>query len=134
RFPGLARVIPTNRDAARALAGFHGERGREDRKTVLVYDRRSDGYSESLAKAFSGIEEKGPSGPDGMPFESPAIDEAGSTGNQFTQTANNICDSEADTVYFAGRTLHLRLFALKLAQVDCEDRHYTIVAGSDAAS
>ncbi|QPP10811.1 amino acid ABC transporter substrate-binding protein [Streptomyces bathyalis] len=134
RFPGLARIIPTNHDAAQALANFNGERGREDRKTVLVYDKRSDGYNESLAKAFSGIDEKGPPGPAAMPFESPAIDEPGSTGNQFTQTANNICDSGADTVYFAGRTLHLRIFALKLAQVECKHRHYTIVSGSDAAS
>ncbi|MFC6066753.1 ABC transporter substrate-binding protein [Streptomyces ochraceiscleroticus] len=134
RFPGLARIIPTNHDAAQALANFNGERGRENRRTVLVYDQRQDGYSESLAKAFSGIKEKGPAGPAAMPFESPAIDEAGSTGNQFAQTANNICDSGADTVYFAGRTLHLRIFALKLAQVDCKNRHYTIVSGSDAAS
>ncbi|WP_225821600.1 ABC transporter substrate-binding protein [Streptomyces naphthomycinicus] len=134
RFPGLARIIPTNRDAAQALANFNGARGRENRRTVLVHDRRPDSYAESLAKAFGGIEEKGPAGPAAMPFESPAIDEAGSTGNQFTQIANNICDSEADTVYFAGRTLHLRIFALKLAQVGCEGRHYTIISGSDAAS
>jgi ABC-type branched-subunit amino acid transport system substrate-binding protein len=134
RFPGLARIIPTNHDAAQALANFNGERGRENLKTVLVHDRRPDNYNESLAKAFGGIEEKGPPGPAAMSFESPAIDEPGSTGNQFTQTANNICDSEADTVYFAGRTLHLRIFALKLAQVGCKDRHYTIVSGSDAAS
>ncbi|WP_406491070.1 ABC transporter substrate-binding protein [Streptomyces sp. NBC_01604] len=134
RFPGLARIIPTNHDAAQALANFNGERGRENLKTVLVYDKRPDSYNESLAKAFSGIEEKGPAGPAPMPFESPAIDEAGSTGNQFTQLANNICDSRADIVYFAGRTLHLRIFALKLAQVGCKDRHYTIVSGSDAAS
>lgn len=134
RFPGLARILPTNHDAAQALANFNGERGRENVKTVLVYDKRSDAYNESLAKAFSGIEEEGPPGPAAMSFESPAIDEPGSTGNQFTQIANNICDSEADTIYFAGRTLHLRIFALKLAQVGCKDRHYTIVSGSDAAS
>lgn len=134
RFPGLARIIPTNRDAARALANFNGERGRENLRTVLVSDKRPDAYTDSLAKAFSRIEEKGPPGPAEMLFESPAIDEPGSTGNQFTQMANNICDSEADIVYFAGRTLHLRIFALKLAQVGCKDRHYTIVSGSDAAS
>ncbi|GGY30200.1 ABC transporter substrate-binding protein [Streptomyces djakartensis] len=134
RFPGLARILPTNNDAARALADFNGERGRRNLKTVLVYDKRPDGYNESLARAFSRIEEKGPAGPAAMSFESPSIDEAGSTGNQFTQTANNICDSEADTVYFAGRTLHLRILALKLAQVGCKNRHYTIISGSDAAS
>ncbi|MEV8354241.1 amino acid ABC transporter substrate-binding protein [Streptomyces niveus] len=134
RFPGLARILPTNFDAARALANYNGERGRENLKTVLVYDKRPDRYNESLAKAFSGIDEQGPPGPAAMSFESPSIDEPGSTGNQFTQAANNICDSEADIVYFAGRTLHLRIFALKLAQVGCKDRHYTIVSGSDAAS
>ncbi|WP_309096823.1 ABC transporter substrate-binding protein [Streptomyces sp.] len=134
RFPGLARILPTNNDAARALADFNGAQGRRNLRTVLVYDKRPDSYNESLARAFSRIEEEGPAGPAAMSFESPAIDEAGSTGNQFTQTANNICDSEADTVYFAGRTLHLRIFALKLAQVGCEGRHYTIVSGSDAAS
>ncbi|MEU1788943.1 ABC transporter substrate-binding protein [Streptomyces sparsogenes] len=134
RFPGLARIIPSNHDAAQALADFRREQGRENLKTVLVYDRRPDSYNQSLARAFNGIEETGPPGPAAMSFESPAIDEPGSTGNQFTQTANNICDSEADTIYFAGRTLHLRIFALKLAQVGCKDRHYTIVSGSDAAS
>ncbi|GAA2361958.1 amino acid ABC transporter substrate-binding protein [Streptomyces cuspidosporus] len=134
RFPGLARIIPSNGDAAKALADFRREQGREDLKTVLVYDRRPDSYNQSLARAFNGIEETGPPGPAAMSFESPAIDEPGSTGNEFTLTANNICDSEADTVYFAGRTLHLRIFALKLAQVGCKDRHYTIVSGSDAAS
>ncbi|MGW7523349.1 amino acid ABC transporter substrate-binding protein [Streptomyces sp. NPDC054783] len=134
RFPGLARIIPANHDVAQALADFNGAQGRENSRTVLVYDKRPDGYDESLAKAFSGIRETGAPGPAAMPFTSPAIDEAGSTGNQFTQIANNICDSEADTVYFAGRTLHLRLFALKLAQVGCENRHYTIISGSDAAS
>ncbi len=134
KFPGLARIIPTNGDAAQALADFNGERGRENRKTVLVYDTRPDDYNESLAKAFSGIDEKGAPGPAAMPFQSPAIDEEGSTGNQFTQIANNICDSDADTVYFAGRTLHLRILALKLAQVGCGNRHYTVISGSDAAS
>ncbi|MGX1560336.1 amino acid ABC transporter substrate-binding protein [Streptomyces sp. NPDC055506] len=134
KFPGLARILPTNNDAAQALANFNGECGRRNLRTVLVYDKRPDGYNESLARAFSRIKEKGPAGPAAMSFESPSIDEPGSTGNQFTQTANNICDSEADTIYFAGRTLHLRIFALKLAQVGCENRHYTIVSGSDAAS
>jgi hypothetical protein len=37
-------------------------------------------------------------------------------------------------VYFAGRALHLRLFALKLAQLGCANRHYTVISGSDGAS
>ncbi|NGO43496.1 type 1 periplasmic-binding domain-containing protein [Streptomyces ureilyticus] len=134
RFPGLARIIPTNGNAAEALANFNGERGRENARTVLVYDTRPDAYAESLANAFRGIKETGPAGPADMPFESPGIDEAGSTGNQFEQVANNICGSAADTVYFAGRTLHLRIFALTLAKQTCANRHFTLVSGSDAAS
>ncbi|MFI0088176.1 amino acid ABC transporter substrate-binding protein [Streptomyces bobili] len=134
RFPGLARIIPTNGDAAEALASFNGERGRENAGTVLVYDTRPDAYVESLASAFRGVKETGPAGPADMPFESPGIDEAGSTGSQFEQIANNICGSAANTVYFAGRTLHLRIFALTLAKQTCADRHFTLVSGSDAAS
>jgi ABC-type branched-subunit amino acid transport system substrate-binding protein len=134
RFPGLARIIPTNGDAAKALANFNGERGREDARTVLVYDTRPDAYAQSLASAFRGIKETGPAGPADMSFESPGIDEAGSTGSQFEQIANNICGSAADTVYFAGRTLHLRIFALTLAKQTCADRHFTLISGSDAAS
>ncbi|MEU6505700.1 ABC transporter substrate-binding protein [Streptomyces sp. NPDC046942] len=134
QFPGLARIITTNHDAAQALANFNGAQDREDSKTVVVYDTRQDAYDESLAKAFSGIKETGPPGPDAMSFTSPAIDEAGSAGNQLEQIANNICQSSADTIYFAGRNLHLRLFALKLAKLDCENRHYTIITGADAAS
>ncbi|MEV5492083.1 amino acid ABC transporter substrate-binding protein [Streptomyces bobili] len=134
RFPGLARIIPTNGNAAEALANFNGERGRENAGTVLVYDTRPDAYVESLASAFRGVEETGPAGPADMPFESPGIDEAGSTGSQFEQIANNICGSAANTVYFAGRTLHLRIFALTLAKQTCADRHFTLVSGSDAAS
>ncbi|CAM5733846.1 amino acid ABC transporter substrate-binding protein [Streptomyces fumanus] len=134
RFPGLARIIPTNGEAAKALANFNGERGRRNARTVLVYDNRRDAYVESLARAFRGIEETGAAGPADMPFESPGIDEAGSTGSQFEQIANNICGSKADTVYFAGRTLHLRIFALTLARQTCADRHFTLVSGSDAAS
>lgn len=134
RFPGLARIIPTNGNAARALANFNGARGRDDARTVLVYDTRPDAYDESLARAFRGIKETGPAGPDDMSFTSPGIDEPGSTGSQFEQIANNICGSAADTVYFAGRTLHLRIFALTLARQTCANRHFTLVSGSDAAS
>lgn len=135
KFPGLARIIPSNHDAAQALAGFNNSQARQNRKTVVVYDERpNDGYNESLTRAFNSIREKGPPGPAAMSFESPDVDKAGSTGNQFNTIANNICDTGADTVYFAGRTLHLRLFALRLAQQPCRDRHYTIISGSDAAS
>ncbi|MBU7597696.1 amino acid ABC transporter substrate-binding protein [Streptomyces sp. P38-E01] len=134
RFPGLARILPTNDNAAKALASFLGEEGRENARTVLVHDTRGDTYNRSLASAFRGIEETGPAGPTDAPFTSPSINELGTTGNQFDQIANNICASKADTVYFAGRHTHLKTFALTLAKQACADRHFTLISGSDAAS
>ncbi|MDT0381341.1 amino acid ABC transporter substrate-binding protein [Streptomyces sp. DSM 42041] len=132
RFDGLARVIPTNGRQADALAAFHGDL--PDRRTVLVTDTRpNDIYVASLADAFR-RDEPGRPGPKDQEFESPSLDEAGSTGNDFSLIGHNICQSEAEVVYFAGRPVHLRLFALKLAEVPCGDRHYTVVSGSGAAT
>ncbi|MFI9228238.1 ABC transporter substrate-binding protein [Streptomyces rimosus] len=123
KYPGLARIIPTNRQQAAALADFHG--GLRDAETVLVKDMRpNDIYDESLAKAFS-RPEPGPPGPKDQPFTSPGINDPGDTGNDFTTIAHNICESDAKVVYFAGRPVHLRLFALKLAEVPCHGKKYT---------
>lgn len=132
RFPGLARVIPTNQKQADALAEFHGDLA--DRDTVLVRDtREGDIYVESLARAFS-RDEPGPPGPKDQEFRSTGINEKGETGNDFSLIGHNICQSDAELVYFAGRPVHLRLFVLKLAEVPCSGKHYTVVSGSGAAT
>ncbi len=132
RFPGLARVIPTNQKQADALAEFHGDVA--DRDTVLVRDtREGDIYVESLARAFS-RDEPGPPGPKDQEFRSTGINEKGETGNDFSLIGHNICQSDAELVYFAGRPVHLRLFVLKLAEVPCSGKHYTVVSGSGAAT
>lgn len=131
-FKGLARIIPTNEEQARALAAFNGSR--EDRHTVLVRDTRRDPYVRSLARAFQGLPEDGPAGPDDMTFTSPGVADPGDVDNQFRPTVNTICNSGAHTVYFAGRSTHLRLFLKRLAQEACEGRKFTVVSGSDAAS
>lgn len=131
-YPGLARIIPTNSDQAAALADFHG--GLKDAQTVLVKDTRpGDIYNASLARAFS-HKEDGPPGPKDQPFRSPDITGTGDTGNDFVQISLNICDSDAHYVYFAGRPVHLRLFALKLAETPCHGKKYTIVSGSGSAT
>ncbi|MEV5978147.1 amino acid ABC transporter substrate-binding protein [Streptomyces sp. NPDC052114] len=131
-YPGLARIIPTNRQQADALASFHGRL--KDAQTVLVRDERPhDIYNDSLAKAFS-RDEDGPPGPKDQTFESPSITDVGDTGNDFTLIAQNICQSSARYVYFAGRPVHLRLFALKLADVQCSGKKYTVISGSGSAT
>ncbi|MEI5098825.1 amino acid ABC transporter substrate-binding protein [Streptomyces sp. PmtG] len=132
RFKGLARVIPTNQQQAAALAAFH--HGLRDEETVLVKDTRPDDiYVESLARAFS-RDEAGPAGAKDQEFTSPSINDPGETGNDFSLIGHNICQSRAKVVYFAGRPVHLRLFALKLAEVPCRGKRYTIVSGSGAAT
>ncbi|MGW5735871.1 MULTISPECIES: ABC transporter substrate-binding protein [Streptomyces] len=131
-FRGLARIIPTNEEQARALAAFNGSR--KDRQTVLVRDTRPDPYVRSLARAFQKLPEDGPAGPDDMTFSSPGVADPGDVDNQFRPTVNTICNSGADTIYFAGRSTHLRLFLKRLAQEACEERKFTVVSGSDAAS
>ncbi|MCT2592194.1 ABC transporter substrate-binding protein [Streptomyces sp. N2-109] len=131
-YDGLARVIPTNRQQADALASFQGDLS--DRETVLVRDTRPrDIYVKSLARAFS-RDEDGPPGAKDQPFESPGITEVGDTGNDFTTIGHNICQSAAKVVYFAGRPAHLRLFALKLADTPCHGKRYTVISGSGAAT
>ncbi|MET7357373.1 amino acid ABC transporter substrate-binding protein [Streptomyces sp. NPDC005562] len=131
-YPGLARIIPTNRQQADALASFHGQL--KDEQTVLVKDERPhDIYNNSLAAAFS-RDEDGPPGPKDQTFESPSITEQGDTGNDFSLIAQNICQSSARYVYFAGRPVHLRLFALKLAEVPCRGKKYTVISGSGSAT
>lgn len=131
-FRGLARIIPTNRQQAVALADFNGSR--RDRQTVLVRDTRRDPYVRSLARAFQQLPEDGPPGPDDMTFTSEGVAEQGDVDNQFKPTVTTICNSGAETVYFAGRSTHLRLFLKRLAREACEKRQFTVVSGSDAAS
>ncbi|KUF15903.1 ABC transporter substrate-binding protein [Streptomyces silvensis] len=132
RFRGLARVIPTNRQQAEALAAFHGDLN--DDETVLVRDTRPDDvYVASLARAFS-RDEPGRAGAKDQEFLSPSISDPGETGNDFSLIGHNICQSRATVVYFAGRPVHLRLFALKLAEVPCHGKKYKVVSGSGAAT
>ncbi|MEV4341291.1 amino acid ABC transporter substrate-binding protein [Streptomyces sp. NPDC049590] len=134
KFPGLARIIPTNREVAEALAQFNDEQGRDDARTVVVFDKRKDSYNVSLANAFRQVKERGSGGDAAQTFTSEGIGKPGNTGNTFARIAISLCDSKADTVYFAGRAVHLRLFALELARANCQKPHYTVISGSDAAS
>jgi ABC-type branched-subunit amino acid transport system substrate-binding protein len=133
QFPGLVRITPTRREMVQALADWRGHT--QDRKTVVVYDQRpSDLYARSLRYAFSRIEEEGPPGPSAIPFLSPAAGTAEMTPHQFGAVVRQICESGADTVYFAGRAPQLETFVRALAETPCEKRRLTVITGPDAAS
>lgn len=130
-YPGLARVSPTNRDEARAIAHF-GEV--EARKAVLVQDTRpGDHYTATLRKAFADLLDDAPYEP--QLFTSPPDPtEEGTTANTFRQIALLLCGTrDADTVFFAGRHTQLRQFVNALGKRACQHRKFTVLTGDEGS-
>ncbi|WP_370413359.1 hypothetical protein [Streptomyces fradiae] len=130
RFPGLARVSPTNSDEADALAHF----GRVNAaKALLVQDTRTgDHYTDTLKSAFAKSLQGAPYEP--QLFTSPADPtEEGTTANTFRQITHLICDTRAETVFFAGRHTQLRQFINALGARGCAERSFTILTGDEGS-
>ncbi|MFC8505642.1 hypothetical protein ACFU3J_01270 [Streptomyces sp. NPDC057411] len=130
RYPGLARVSPTNSDEARALAHF----GRVDAaRALLVQDTRTgDHYTDTLKAAFAASLKGAPYEP--QLFTSPADPtEEGTTANTFRQITHLICDTRAETVFFAGRHTQLRQFINALGARGCAERRFTILTGDEGS-
>ncbi|MFG2142828.1 ABC transporter substrate-binding protein [Streptomyces sp. NPDC048696] len=130
RYPGLARVSPTNQDEARALIDF----GRPDaKKAVLVKDTRTtDEYTDTLGTAFSRFLAGSPYEP-GLFTSPPDPADDGTTANTFQQITHLLCDSDADTVFFAGRHPQLRQFVNALGERGCQQRAFTVTTGDEGA-
>ncbi|HET6856053.1 MAG TPA: hypothetical protein VFH94_03025 [Streptomyces sp.] len=129
-FPGLARVSPTNRDEARALADFGKVK---PAKALLVQDTvTGDYYTDTLRAAFAGLLKGAPYEP--QLFTSPDDPtEEGTTPNTFRQITHLICDTRADTVYFAGRHTQLRQFINALGARGCQERAFTVLTGDEGS-
>ncbi|MET9953611.1 hypothetical protein ABZ135_18940 [Streptomyces sp. NPDC006339] len=130
RFPGLARVSPTNGDEAKALAHF----GEVDAaKAILVQDTRTgDHYTDTLKAAFSASLKGAPYEP--QLFTSPPDPtEEGTTANTFRQITHLICDTRAETVFFAGRHTQLRQFINALGARGCTERPFTVLTGDEGS-
>ncbi|MFD7324993.1 ABC transporter substrate-binding protein [Streptomyces sp. NPDC059875] len=130
RYPGLARVSPTNGDEAKALAHFGKV---EAAKALLVQDTRTgDHYTDTLKAAFSASLKGAPYEP--QLFTSPADPtEEGTTANTFRQITHLICDTRAETVFFAGRHTQLRQFINALGARGCAERSFTILTGDEGS-
>ncbi|MEV7711784.1 hypothetical protein [Streptomyces sp. NPDC088270] len=129
-FPGLARVSPTNRDEARALAHFG--RVKAD-KALLVQDTRTgDHYTDTLRAAFTSLVKGTRYQPELFTSRSDPNDE-GTTANTFQQIAHLICDTDAETVFFAGRHVQLRQFINALGARGCQNRAFTILTGDEGS-
>ncbi|MEU7031310.1 hypothetical protein AB0A60_32040 [Streptomyces sp. NPDC046275] len=130
RFPGLARVSPTNGDEAKALAHF----GKVDgAKAILVQDTRTgDHYTDTLKAAFAASLKGAPYEPQVFTSPPDPTDE-GTTANKFRQITHLICDTRAETVFFAGRHTQLRQFINALGARGCAERSFTILTGDEGS-
>ncbi|MBT2368750.1 hypothetical protein J7E88_26305 [Streptomyces sp. ISL-10] len=128
--PGLARVSPTNKDEARALVS-HAKS--VDRSALLVYDTNPDDrYAQTLREAFN--EQLPDQVYEPTQFtSSKEPDNPGNLGNVFNSIAHYICDTEAHTVFFAGRHTPLRLFVSELGRAGCAGRGFTVLTGDEAS-
>ncbi|MFI9629526.1 ABC transporter substrate-binding protein [Streptomyces sp. NPDC052042] len=130
RFPGLARVSPTNQDEARALAHFGQVKAD---KALLVQDTRTgDHYTDTLRAAFAALVKGTRYEPQLFTSRSDPNDE-GTTANTFRQITHLICDTDADTVFFAGRHIQLRQFINALGSRGCQPRPFTILTGDEGS-
>ncbi|MCP9961715.1 hypothetical protein LUX05_10655 [Streptomyces somaliensis] len=130
RFPGLARVAPTNGDIARALAHFAEV---DARKALLVQDSRTDDhYITTLKEAFSRLLARSPY-QEMLYTSEPDVTEEGTTPNTFRQITSLLCTTRVDTVFFAGRHVQLRQFVNALGARGCRDRSYTVLTGDEGS-
>ncbi|WP_199441346.1 ABC transporter substrate-binding protein [Umezawaea beigongshangensis] len=131
RIPGLLRPAPTNRRQAAAAASYVKATGAST--ALLVVDTDTDDlYPRTLADAFRAQfdddahrvlshEQQYDSSLDGV-------------NSAFALMLPNICATDADVVYFAGRGQDLALFIGQLGSRVCQDRAVSIVTADDVAA
>ncbi|MGA5219909.1 ABC transporter substrate-binding protein [Streptomyces cinereoruber] len=131
RYPGLARVSPTNGDEAKALANF-GKKV-DATKALLVQDTRSgDHYTDTLKAAFAATLKGTPHAPE-LFTSPPDANEEGTTANTFRNITFLICDTRVDTIFFAGRHTQLRQFINALGARGCAHRSFTVLTGDEGS-
>ncbi|MET9108924.1 hypothetical protein [Streptomyces zhihengii] len=131
-YPGLARVVPTTTDQARALSHFNKDI--DPKHTLVVEDiRTGDNYVDALKRAFAERTAGSPRAPE--QYRAPdEFHEEGTTANAFDQMVDTICTSPARVIYFAGRPVQLRQFVNELGNRGCTEKKYTVITGSGAST
>ncbi|MEK8143767.1 hypothetical protein NKH18_22465 [Streptomyces sp. M10(2022)] len=122
--------LPTNSDEAHALAQFGG--AESDRAVLVANTRVGDNYTDSLREAFQTLLKDARYEP--QLFTSPEVPtDEGTTSNTFRQITHLICDTDAETVFFAGRHTQLRQFINALGNRGCRDRAVTVLTGDEGS-
>lgn len=124
--PGLLRAAPSNTDFAMALRQYVD--GREDiASAVLVHDNaETDLYARTLRSAYEEhLSEYLTSSH--QPFPGRSIEEGGV--EVFDTITQNVCESEAQAVLFAGREPDLKVFIESLSLRACQSDPLTVLFG-----
>ncbi|WP_073950119.1 type 1 periplasmic-binding domain-containing protein [Streptomyces kebangsaanensis] len=131
RYPGLARIVPSNTDQANALAAY-GAAIKSEESLVVEDIREGDNYLNTLRQAFEQLARDAPIAPE--TFRSPPdFNDESNLSNDFHRMVPDICVSPANTIYFAGRPVQLRQFLVELGDRTCT-KHYTVITGSHAST
>ncbi|MFF2652356.1 hypothetical protein [Streptomyces sp. NPDC058045] len=134
RYEGFARVVPTNTEQADALV--HYDRDLDPRRAILVQDERpGDPYAAALRRVFARKLAESPHAPQSFTSEGP--DAPSGLEHDFAGMVVTLCVATppVDTVYFAGRPVHLRQFINALAtERACAGTSFKVISGSDAAT
>lgn len=129
---GFARVVPTNRDEARAAAAYL--RREKVGTAVVVRDvARENLYARTLSRDFT---EEFPRG-DGhrMVTEPRTFDSSKAVWEtELTFIAQQLCQYRPEVVYFAGRGKHLTHFIQRLSNRPCTDWTFTVMTGDDTTN
>ncbi|NBE56692.1 ABC transporter substrate-binding protein [Streptomyces boluensis] len=130
---GLARIVPPNEDQAEVLAGLPGDGG--DNVFLVEDTRPGDSYVDTLRDAFN---EKRPRGAlESEQYRSSGgSDDDPSLAGDFENIAQNICQSGAEDIYFAGRPPQLRMLVQELGDQPCArtENSFRIITGSGAST
>ncbi|MFF3491379.1 caspase domain-containing protein [Streptomyces sp. NPDC002795] len=129
---GYARVLPSFDEQMRAMSkALNGIRS--DRSVMVTAQESHDLYSAGLRKTFSAAV-KGTPFPEQF-YAPSAADASKELGRRLATIADSVCRrDDIETVYFAGRSAHLRTFLNSVADsVECVSRKIQVVSGPNAA-
>ncbi|WP_433274347.1 ABC transporter substrate-binding protein [Actinosynnema sp. CS-041913] len=129
--PGLLRPAPTNERQARAAA-THAKRAGATKALLVTDTNDQDLYPATLAKAFRA--QFADDTHRVLPQEQQYDSGLGSVENAFALMQPNLCATDADLVYFAGRGRDLVRFVGQLATRLCRDRVIRILTGDDLSA
>ncbi|RKT54936.1 ABC transporter substrate-binding protein [Saccharothrix australiensis] len=128
---GLLRPAPTNERQAGAAA-VHAKRTGATKALLITDTNERDLYPRTLARAFRTRFDDGEHRV--LPQDQQYDSSLGSVENAFALMLPNICATEADLVFFAGRGRDLVRFVGQLATRLCRDRVIRILTGDDLSA